>query len=61
MLGLSDDDGYNKIKFFVDNDDSKVCKTICDKEYIVDKPLILPVPPKDNDLGMTKDNPAYSC
>jgi hypothetical protein len=31
------------------------------KNYEVDNPIVLPPPPKNPDLGMSKDEPAKSC
>jgi hypothetical protein len=60
-LGLSDDAGFNKMKGYVTNDVVKKCRMDCVNEYPIDEPIILPPPPKDPELGATRDNPAASC
>ena len=60
-LGLSGEAGFSKMKGFITGDVVEKCRKTCDKEYPVEKPLILPTPPKDPTLGKLKENPAKSC
>lgn len=50
-LGLSDDSGFNKMKKVVSNDVIMECRKSCDEVYKVDKPVVIPPPPKDPMLG----------
>lgn len=34
------------------------CRKDCNVEYKVEEPIILPPPPKDIDLGTSKEDPA---
>lgn len=49
------------MKGFITEDVIEKCRKTCDKEYPVDRPLILPPPPKDPTLGKLKENPGKSC
>lgn len=49
------------MKGYVTNDVVKKCRMDCVNEYPIDEPIILPPPPKDPELGATRDNPAASC
>ena len=61
ILGLSGEAGFSKMKGFITADVIDQCRSTCDKEYPVEKPLIIPTPPKDPLLGKSKENAAKSC
>lgn len=49
------------MKKVVSNDIIMECRKTCDLTYVVEKPIVIPPPPKDPTLGLTLEKPATSC
>jgi hypothetical protein len=49
------------MKKVVSNDIIMECRKTCDVTYVVEKPIVIPPPPKDPTLGLTLEKPATSC
>lgn len=61
ILGLAEDAGYAKIKGVITSDEINQCRQLCQEEYPMERPVVLPPPPKDSKLGKSKDAPGLSC
>jgi hypothetical protein len=54
-------EGFSQIKSSVSKEEINICRNACKKQYKIDMPVILPIPPRDPGLGKDIKNPAVSC
>lgn len=53
--------GENRIRRVVTDYEEEKCRSECRRVYPVEKPEILPAPPRDPELGKSSQHPAKSC
>ncbi len=52
---------FGSINYIVTDAEINSCRKACNKHYPAEKPLVLPTPPRDGNLGKAAENPAFSC
>jgi hypothetical protein len=61
LLELRSSSGEKAISSSVNLNEMRKCKFACKENYYVEMPIILPIPPRNNNLGKDVNNPGASC
>jgi len=61
IVGLNEDSGFQKIKFYVTPEKAKECRLECIRVYPIIHPILLPPPLTTPDLGLSEEEPGRHC